>query len=72
MLLSLKDFREYDRTRLDLEEGGSPEQALLREHASISRSTGQVLHLVVSANYSFAAIFSLICFINVQIVVLPN
>lgn len=39
----LEDFREFDRTRLDLEEGGgSAEQALLKEHASISRSTGQV------------------------------
>lgn len=40
----LEDFREFDRTRLDLEEGvGSGEQALLKEHASISRNTGQVL-----------------------------
>ena len=39
----LEDFREFDRTRLDLEEGvGSSEQALLKENASISRSTGQV------------------------------
>lgn len=39
----LEDFREFDRTRLDLEEGvDSGEQALLKEHASISRSTGQV------------------------------
>lgn len=39
----LEDFREFDRTRLDLEDGsGSAEQALLKEHASISRSTGQV------------------------------
>ena len=39
----LDDFREFDRTRLDLEEGvGSAEQALLKEHASISRNTGQV------------------------------
>jgi Golgi SNAP receptor complex protein 1 len=39
----LEDFREFDRTRLDLEEGvGSEEQALLKEHASISRATGQV------------------------------
>lgn len=39
----LEDFREFDRTRLDLEEGiGSTEQALLKEHAAISRSTGQV------------------------------
>ncbi|GFS41880.1 golgi snare 11 [Actinidia rufa] len=39
----LEDFREFDRTRLDLEDGGgSHEQALLKEHASISRSTGQL------------------------------
>lgn len=39
----LEDFREFDRTRLDLEEGvGTAEQALLKENASISRSTGQV------------------------------
>lgn len=39
----LEDFKEFDRTRLDLEDGvGSPEQALLKEHASINRSTGQV------------------------------
>ncbi|XP_062155583.1 Golgi SNAP receptor complex member 1-1 isoform X2 [Alnus glutinosa] len=39
----LEDFREFDRTRLDLEEGvGSEEQALLKEHASISRATGQM------------------------------
>ncbi|CAL5440057.1 unnamed protein product [Camellia sinensis] len=38
----LEDFREFDRTRLDLEDGGgSYEQALLKEHASVSRSTGQ-------------------------------
>ena len=38
----LEDFREFDRSRLDLEEGGGSEQVLLKEHASISRSTGQV------------------------------
>ncbi|CAL1376805.1 unnamed protein product [Linum trigynum] len=39
----LDDFREFDRTRLDLEEGAdSSDQALLREHATINRSTGQV------------------------------
>lgn len=54
----LEDFREYDRTRLDLEEGGgSPEQALLHEHASISRSTGQVSQLVVSSIYYCIAKF---------------
>lgn len=39
----LQDFREFDRSRLDLEEGGSGEQSLLKEHATISRNTGQVL-----------------------------
>lgn len=39
----LDDFKEFDRTRLDLEEGsGSEQQTLLKERASISRSTGQV------------------------------
>lgn len=39
----LEDFREFDRTRLDIEDGGgSYEQALLKEHAAVSRSTGQV------------------------------
>ena len=39
----LEDFREFDRARSDLEDGGgSYDQALLKEHASISRSTGQV------------------------------
>lgn len=39
----LDDFREFDRTRVDLEAGvDSEENALLKEHASVSRSTGQV------------------------------
>lgn len=39
----LDDFKEFDRTRLDLEDGAESEQhALLKEHASISRSTGHV------------------------------
>ena len=39
----LDDFKEFDRTRLDLEEGaGSEQQTLLKEYASISRNTGQV------------------------------
>ncbi|KAL0010855.1 hypothetical protein SO802_005963 [Lithocarpus litseifolius] len=46
----LEDFREFDRTRLDLEEGaGSAEQALLKENASISRSTGQAYALTLCA-----------------------
>ncbi|PKI65983.1 Golgi SNAP receptor complex member 1-1 isoform X2 [Punica granatum] len=52
----LEDFREYDRTRLDLEEGGSPEQALLREHASISRSTGQTDSVISQAQATLGAL----------------
>ncbi|KAF7138037.1 hypothetical protein RHSIM_Rhsim07G0162900 [Rhododendron simsii] len=46
----LEDFSDFDRTRLDLEEGsGSGEQALLKEHASISRSTGQMNSVISQA-----------------------
>ncbi|PWA58498.1 Golgi SNAP receptor complex, subunit 1 [Artemisia annua] len=39
----LDDFREFDRTRLDLEEGGaSQEQSLLKERATLMRTTGQM------------------------------
>jgi Golgi SNAP receptor complex protein 1 len=42
----LDNFKEFDRTRLDLEEGGESEQhTLLKEHASISRNTGHVSHI---------------------------
>lgn len=44
----LEDFKEFDRTRLDLEEGvGSPEQALLKEHVAINRNTGQVYEVKI-------------------------
>ncbi|KAK4269497.1 hypothetical protein QN277_022648 [Acacia crassicarpa] len=53
----LDDFKEFDRTRLDLEEGGgSPEQALLKEHASISRSTGQIDNVISQAQATFGAL----------------
>ncbi|XP_057510653.1 Golgi SNAP receptor complex member 1-1-like isoform X2 [Actinidia eriantha] len=46
----LEDFREFDRSRLDLEDGGgSYDQALLKEHASISRSTGQMDSVISQA-----------------------
>ena len=39
----LEDFREFDRTRLDLEDGdGSTEQALLKENVGINRNTAQM------------------------------
>lgn len=43
----LEDFREFDRTRLDLEDGdGFTEQALLKEHVGINRNTVQVNKLL--------------------------
>ncbi|XP_031113214.1 Golgi SNAP receptor complex member 1-1-like [Ipomoea triloba] len=50
----LDDFREFDRTRLDLEDGGdSYEHALLNEHASIHRSTGQMDGVISQAQETF-------------------
>ncbi|XP_052208909.1 Golgi SNAP receptor complex member 1-1-like [Diospyros lotus] len=46
----LEDFREFDRGGLDLEDGGgSYDQALLREQASVSRSTGQMDSVISQA-----------------------
>ncbi|KAM7254135.1 hypothetical protein ACFE04_031817 [Oxalis oulophora] len=42
----LDGFREFDHTRLDLGDG---DQALLREHAAISRSTGQMDDVISQA-----------------------
>ncbi|PON80981.1 Golgi SNAP receptor complex, subunit [Trema orientale] len=52
----LEDFREFDRTRLDLEEGGGSEQALLKEHASISRSTGQMDTVISQAQATLGSL----------------
>ncbi|KAL0330578.1 UNVERIFIED_CONTAM: Aspartate aminotransferase, chloroplastic [Sesamum radiatum] len=46
----LEDFREFDRTRLDLEDGGgSYDQALLKERASLHRSSGQMDSVISQA-----------------------
>ncbi|OAY65888.1 Golgi SNAP receptor complex member 1-1 isoform X2 [Ananas comosus] len=46
----LLDFRDFDRAKLDVEEGaGSDGQALLREQAVISRSSGQMDSLISHA-----------------------
>ncbi|CAI9759693.1 unnamed protein product [Fraxinus pennsylvanica] len=46
----LEDFREFDRTRLDLEDGGgSYDQALLKERVTLNRSTGQVDSVISQA-----------------------
>ncbi|KAM7257911.1 hypothetical protein ACFE04_013652 [Oxalis oulophora] len=45
----LDDFREFDRTSLDLEDGVGSDHALLREHATISRSTGQMDNVISHA-----------------------
>ncbi|XP_034683747.1 Golgi SNAP receptor complex member 1-1 [Vitis riparia] len=52
----LEDFREFDRSRLDLEEGGGSEQVLLKEHASISRSTGQMDTVISQAQATLGAL----------------
>ncbi|KAJ7962774.1 Golgi SNAP receptor complex member 1 [Quillaja saponaria] len=53
----LEDFREFDRTRLDLESGvGSDEQALLKEHATISRNTGQMDTVISQAQATLGAL----------------
>ncbi|XP_030526443.1 Golgi SNAP receptor complex member 1-1 [Rhodamnia argentea] len=53
----LEDFREFDRTRLDLEDGhGSPEQALLKERATIGRSTGQMDNVISQAHATLGAL----------------
>ncbi|XWS20518.1 hypothetical protein CRYUN_Cryun31cG0108500 [Craigia yunnanensis] len=53
----LEDFREFDRTRLDLEEGvGSTEQAILKEHAAISRNTGQMDSVISQAQATLGAL----------------
>lgn len=53
----LQDFREFDRSSLDLEEGGdSVEKALLKEHASISRSTGQMDSVISQAQSTLGAL----------------
>ncbi|KAL3650667.1 Golgi SNAP receptor complex member 1-1 [Castilleja foliolosa] len=48
----LEDFREFDRTRLDLEDGGgtgSYDQALLKERATVHRSSGQMDSVISQA-----------------------
>uniref|UniRef100_A0A7C8Z7M0 Golgi SNAP receptor complex member 1 n=1 Tax=Opuntia streptacantha TaxID=393608 RepID=A0A7C8Z7M0_OPUST len=53
----LEDFREFDRSRLDLEEGGNTvERALLKEHASISRSTRQTDSVISQAQSTLGAL----------------
>ncbi|KAK7270627.1 hypothetical protein RJT34_25931 [Clitoria ternatea] len=53
----LDDFKEFDRTKLDLEEGGvSEQQTLLKEHASISRSTGQMDNVISQAQATLGAL----------------
>ncbi|PRQ50449.1 putative golgi SNAP receptor complex, subunit 1, GOSR2/Membrin/Bos1 [Rosa chinensis] len=53
----LEDFREFDRTRVDLEAGGdSAGNALLKEHASVSRSTGQMDTVISQAQATLGAL----------------
>jgi Golgi SNAP receptor complex protein 1 len=53
----LDEFREFDRTRLDLEDGvDSTDQSLLKEHAAISRSTGQMDNVISHAQATLGAL----------------
>ncbi|KAI4387490.1 hypothetical protein MLD38_005318 [Melastoma candidum] len=53
----LEDFREFDRTCLDLEDGlSSSEQSLLKEHATISRNTGQMDNVISQAQATLGAL----------------
>ncbi|XP_031481788.1 Golgi SNAP receptor complex member 1-1 [Nymphaea colorata] len=53
----IEDFREFDRTRADLEgNGGSVEQALLKERAAVNRSTGQMDNVISQAQATLGAL----------------
>ncbi|GAB4850488.1 Golgi SNAP receptor complex member 1-1 [Ancistrocladus abbreviatus] len=53
----LQNFREFDMSKMDLEEGGATvEQALLKEHASISRGTGQMDSVISQAQSTLGAL----------------
>ncbi|XP_074286073.1 Golgi SNAP receptor complex member 1-1-like [Silene latifolia] len=52
----LQDFRDFDRNSLDLEGGNSEDQALLKENASISRSTGQMDSVISHAQSTLGAL----------------
>lgn len=53
----LDDFKEFDRTRLDLEQGVDSEQhALLKERASISRNTGHMDTVISQAQATLGAL----------------
>ncbi|KAL5160465.1 Golgi SNAP receptor complex member 1-1 [Glycine soja] len=53
----LEDFKEFDRTRLDLEQGVDSEQhALLKERSSISRSAGHMDNVISQAQASLGAL----------------
>ncbi|KAK7294005.1 hypothetical protein RJT34_16888 [Clitoria ternatea] len=54
--LLLEDFKEFDWTRLDLEEGASEQHALLKERASISRSTGHMDTVISQAQATLGAL----------------
>ncbi|KAE8723630.1 Golgi SNAP receptor complex member 1-1 [Hibiscus syriacus] len=53
----LEDFREFDRARLDLEEGvDSTEHALIKENAAISRNTGHMDNVISQAQATLGAL----------------
>ncbi|KAF8772929.1 hypothetical protein HU200_005329 [Digitaria exilis] len=56
---SLLDFRDFDRASFDVEEAAdSSDQSLLKEQATIIRSTGQVDNVISQANAALGALMS--------------
>ena len=52
----LEDFKEFDRTRLDLEQVDSEQHALLKERTSISRNTGHMDNVISQAQATLGAL----------------
>ncbi|WOL08675.1 Golgi SNAP receptor complex member 1-1-like [Canna indica] len=53
----LLDFRDFDRSKVDVEENGdSTEHALLKEQAAISRSSGQMDNVISQAQATLGAL----------------
>uniref|UniRef100_A0A0D9XDR5 Golgi SNAP receptor complex member 1 n=1 Tax=Leersia perrieri TaxID=77586 RepID=A0A0D9XDR5_9ORYZ len=55
---SLLDLRDFDREKFDVDTGDSADQALLREQAAISRSSGQMDHVISHAQATLGTLMS--------------
>ncbi|KAG8056761.1 hypothetical protein GUJ93_ZPchr0002g23243 [Zizania palustris] len=55
---SLLDFRDFDRAKFDVDNGDMADQALLREQAAISRSSGQMDNVISHAQATLGTLMS--------------